>query len=164
MRLRRRKTVASEKKVEVAHQTAREDCGSGEPRSGKSSRRTKIFTDSSTRSSQDCAWKKRFAFGEQPFPTPRWVLNEDFPPDSKRHGSQTGVTAANGHLLLNAEVTARRSRNGSECALPRAQQPREPSGVGAIPSLQLGVACCGRGRPHCETFHRGLRTNSTVAA
>jgi hypothetical protein len=73
--------------------------------------KTKILNYCSTRLFQDCAWKKRFAFGEQPFPTPRWVLNEDFPPDSKRHGSQTGVTAANGHLLLNAEVAGRRSRN-----------------------------------------------------
>src|SRR5919108_4678329 len=40
--------------------------------------------------------------------------------------------------------TARRSRNGSECARPRAQQRREPGGVRAIPSVQPCVACCGR--------------------
>jgi hypothetical protein len=40
--------------------------------------------------------------------------------------------------------TVRRSRKQPECARPRAQKRRKHGGVGAIPSVQPCVACCGR--------------------
>jgi hypothetical protein len=57
------------------------------------------------------------------------------------HSPRNFIPACEQFRLLSA---ARRSRNGSECARPRAQQRWEPGGVGAIPSVQPGVACYGR--------------------
>src|SRR6266498_3012774 len=47
----------------------------------------------------------------------------------------------------NAESTARRSRNQTECARPRAQKRRTATGEEAILSLKPCRSCCGRGRP-----------------
>jgi hypothetical protein len=57
--------------------------------------------------------------------------------------SQTGMK-----FSLNAEDSARRSRNGSECARPRAQQRREPGGVEqSRASSQASLAAAGTAAP-----------------